>query len=131
MMVMHSNNPKNTCTRHAHKPPKISQRRFSGRRMQPVGLEVSITSAPKGHRHSNPNLNVCNATGMPIMVNTITRLPEKYPMAASRPPNNSHNKFPMIRIVCKFFSFRIDYVIPSNCKSTKNLRKSKAECQFI
>ena len=53
------------------------QRMFNGMRMQPVGDSVSFTSAPKGHRQSRPILKVCKATGMPIIVMAIARLPVK------------------------------------------------------
>ena len=39
--------------------------------MQPVGLFVSLTVEPKGHRQSRPILNVCIAKGMPMMVHHI------------------------------------------------------------
>ena len=77
MMVMNSSTPKKTCISHAHRPPKTIHRMFSGMRMQPVELFVSFTSAPKGHRHNKPILNVYSATGMPMMVMTIARLPVK------------------------------------------------------
>ena len=50
---------------------------FSGMRIQPVGLFASYTSAPKGHKHNKPILNVCKATGMPMMVMAIAKLPVK------------------------------------------------------
>ena len=45
--------------------------------MQPVGLFVSLTFEPNGHRHRRPILNVCIAMGMPIMVIANTKLPVK------------------------------------------------------
>ena len=74
---MNSKAPNTTCMNHAHKPPKIIHRMLSGIRMQPVGESVSRTSAPKGHRHSSPILNVCQATGMPTIVQAKARLPVK------------------------------------------------------
>lgn len=98
MIDTNSNAPKNTCIIHDHSPPKTIQSIFSGIRMQPVGPSVSFTTAPKGHKQSKPSLNVCKATGMPIMVMAIATLPVKYPMAASSPPKSHHNKLPIIRI---------------------------------
>ncbi len=103
IIVTNSNTPKTMCISHAHKPPKTIQRIFSGIRMHPEGLSVSFTSAPKGHRQSKPILNVCKATGMPMMVIAIARLPVKYPMAASRPQKSHHNRFPIIRICFYLF----------------------------
>ncbi len=51
--------------------------RFSGIRMQPVGKLVLLTSEPKGHKQSKPILNVCHATGKPIIVIAIAKLPVK------------------------------------------------------
>ena len=65
------------CMMQAHNPPKISQSKFSGMRMQPVGLFDSLTVEPKGHRQSRPILNVCIAKGMPMMVHARARLPVK------------------------------------------------------
>ena len=65
------------CIIHAHNPPQSSQMRFSGIRMQPVGESVLLTSEPKGHKHSKPILNVCHATGKPIIVMAIAKLPVK------------------------------------------------------
>ena len=45
--------------------------------MQPVGLFVSLTFEPNGHRHRRPILNVCIAMGMPIMVIANAKLPVK------------------------------------------------------
>ena len=77
MIVIHKRKPKNRCMRQAHNPPKISQNIFIGMRMHPVGLFVSLTVEPKGHRQSRPILNVCNAKGMPMMVHARARLPVK------------------------------------------------------
>ncbi len=104
MMVMKSSTPKNMCTSHAHKPPKIIQMILSGNVIHPFGLSPLLTSAPKGHRQSIPILTVCNATGMPTMVQAIAKLPVKYPMAASSPPKSHHNKFPIILILFQFSS---------------------------
>ena len=71
---------------------------FNGMRMQPVGLFVFFTFAPKGHKQSKPILKVCNATGMPTIVHTIAKLAVKYPSAASKPPNSHHSKLPRIFI---------------------------------
>ena len=51
--------------------------RFSGIRMQPVGKLVLLTSDSKGHKQSKPILNVCHATGKPIIVIAIAKLPVK------------------------------------------------------
>ena len=75
--VTQSNNPKNTCIIHDHRPPNNNQRIFRGMRMQPVGLFVSLTFEPNGHRHRRPILNVCIAMGMPIMVIANAKLPVK------------------------------------------------------
>ena len=77
MMVMKSNTPKKICISQAHKPPKIIQMILSGKVMQLLGLSQSLTSAPNGHRQSKPILKVCNANGMPMMVQAIARLPVK------------------------------------------------------
>ena len=77
MIVIHKRKPKNRCMMQAHNPPKISQSKFSGMRMQPVGLFDSLTVEPKGHRQSRPILNVCIAKGMPMMVHARARLPVK------------------------------------------------------
>ena len=75
--VTHNSKPKMMCMNHAQSPPNISQRRLRGMRMQLVGLFVSLTVDPNGHRHSKPILNVCKAIGMPIMVIAKARLPVK------------------------------------------------------
>lgn len=62
-----------------------------------------LTWAPKGQRHSRPILKVCNATGMPMMVMAIAKLPVKYPMAASRPPKSHHNRLPINLILVHYF----------------------------
>ena len=77
MMVINSNTPKKRCTKQAHRPPKMIQIRFSGMRTQPIGPSVSFTSAPNGQRHSRPILNVCNATGIPMIVMAKAKLPVK------------------------------------------------------
>ena len=76
-IVMQSNNPKNTCIIHTHRPPNINQRIFRGMRMQPVVLLVSLTFDPNGHKHKRPIMNVCKAIGMPIMVIANAKLPVK------------------------------------------------------
>lgn len=106
MMVMKSNIPKKICISHAHKPPKTIQMTLRGKVMQTLGLSPSLTSAPNGHKQSKPILKVCNAMGMPIMVQAITKLPVKYPIAASRPPKSHHSRFPIIysHYYCLFYS---------------------------
>ncbi len=69
--------PKRMWVKHAHKPPKIIQMILSGMVIQPERLSPSLTSAPKGHRHKSPSLNVCTAAGMPIMVMASAKLPVK------------------------------------------------------
>lgn len=70
--------------------------------MQPVELSVSLTSAPSGHRHNNPILNVCIATGMPMIVIAIARLTQKYAKAIFKPPKSNHNKFPIVLMSFRF-----------------------------
>ena len=73
MMVMQSSVPNRMCIRQAQSPPKIIQRMLRGMRMQPIELSHSSTLEPKGHRQSRPSLNVCSATGMPIIVTNMAR----------------------------------------------------------
>lgn len=47
---------------------KITQCKFNGMRMHPIGLFVSLTLEPKGHRQSRPILNVCIAKGILYLV---------------------------------------------------------------
>ena len=77
MMVMQRRTPKKMCIRQAQSPPKISQRMFSGMLMQPMELSDFLMVEPKGQRQYSPSLKVCNATGIPIMVMAIARLPVK------------------------------------------------------
>lgn len=107
MIVINSNTPKMMCMSHAHKPPIMIHNTLSGIRMQPSSESVSSISAPKGHKHNRPILKVWNATGKPMIVQAIARLPVKYPMAASSPPKTNHNTFPIILIVFLLKSFTI------------------------
>ena len=75
--MMARSSPKKMWVRHAQKPPKIIQMILSGMVIQPERLSPSLTSAPKGHRHKSPSLNVCTAAGMPIMVRASAKLPVK------------------------------------------------------
>ena len=77
MMVIQSRVPKKMCIRHAHNPPQMIQMIFRGMRMQPIELSHFSTVEPKGHRQSRPNLNVCNATGIPMMVTAMANDPKK------------------------------------------------------
>lgn len=77
IIVTNSSMPKNTCVSHAHKPPKTIHMILSGIVIHPDDDAVSLTSAPKGQRHSSPILNVCRAKGMPMMVRATARLPVK------------------------------------------------------
>src|SRR3712207_8139814 len=88
--------PKNMWQIHAQSPPKMIQRIFKGIATHPLGPSVSFTVEPNGHRHSRPILKVCSATGMPMMVQNRTRLPVKYPKAASKPPKSHQMMFPII-----------------------------------
>lgn len=58
IIVTNSSMPKNMCVSHAHNPPKTIQMIFRGIVIHPDGDAVSLTSAPKGQRHSSPILNV-------------------------------------------------------------------------
>ena len=85
-MVRQSKSPKKIWHIHARSPPKIIHRIFKGIRMQPEGVSDFFISAPNGHKQSNPNLKVCIAMGMPMMVHANAKLPVKYPIADSIPP---------------------------------------------
>ena len=98
IMVIPRRIPKSRCMKHAHNPPKMIQMILRRRLRHPDGQSVSLISAPNGHRHKMPILNVCRANGSPIIVMASARLPVKYPMAASSPPKIHHSKFPIIRI---------------------------------
>ncbi len=77
MMVMQSNNPKMMCIAKANKPPQISQMILRKKDRQPIELFELCTSDPKGHKHIAPNLHVCKAAGMPIMVTKSAKLATK------------------------------------------------------
>src|SRR3712207_6796936 len=74
-----------------------------------------LTVEPNGHRHSRPILKVCSATGMPMMVQNRTRLPVKYPKAASKPPKRHQMMFPIIfmfAVLVKLYMCKVTIMKP-------------------